>query len=81
MSISVPKPKEERIRIGSYKKPTKRPVAPRNSKTIINNPSFSSLNLLNSSFIWGLIKYEIVYPKNETLDIKTHIFKRSINNH
>jgi len=55
-NISRPSPKEDIVKIGLNFSPTNNPVAPKNSKIIVNRPSFSKLNRLNSFFIWGDIK-------------------------
>ena len=55
-NISVERPSEEtKSNILKYK-PSNKPSAPRNSRTIVNKPNFSIPNLLNSFFICGLIK-------------------------
>gem|GEM_PF-3363857 len=52
-NISSPSPKEDNVKNRLKYSPNNKPVAPKNSKTIVNKPSFSNLNRLNSFFIWG----------------------------
>jgi hypothetical protein len=49
-------PKDDIIKIGLNFKPTSKPVAPKNSNTMVNKPNFSRLNRLNSFFICGDMK-------------------------
>ena len=51
--INKPSPKDEIINIGFKNNPTIKPVAPKNSRVMINSPSFSNLKRLNSFFIFG----------------------------
>ena len=55
-NISKARPKDEIIKIELNFSPTIKPVAPKNSKTIVNRPNFSNLNLLNSFFILDDVK-------------------------
>lgn len=55
-SISKPSPNDEIARSGLNSSPINRPVAPKNSKIMVNRPSFSKSNRLNSFFICGDVK-------------------------
>ena len=57
-NISNPMPNEDNVKIGLNFKPTSKPVAPKNSKTMVNKPNFSRLNRLNSFFICGDMKQD-----------------------
>lgn len=50
-NISSPSPREDIVNIRLNLSPTNNPVAPKNSKIIVNSPNFSKLNRLNSFFI------------------------------
>lgn len=55
-NIANPKPKEEIDSRMSYLSPSNNPNAPKNSSTMMTNPNFSMLNLLNSCFMCGSMK-------------------------
>ena len=55
-NIRRPRPKDEIVKIGLNFSPTIKPVAPKNSNIIVNRPSFSISNRLNSFFMWGDMK-------------------------
>lgn len=56
LNISRLRPKAEIVKIGLNFSPTIKPVAPRNSRSTVNRPSFSKLNRLNSFFMWDDMK-------------------------
>ena len=58
-NISKARPKDEIVKIGLYISPAIKPAAPKNSRTIVNKPSFSKPNRLNSFFIPEDVKYEM----------------------
>lgn len=55
-NINKKSPKDDTIKMGLNFNPTNKPVAPKNSSIIVNKPSFSKLNRLNSFFIFGNMK-------------------------
>lgn len=55
-NMSRPSPKEDIVKMRLNFSPINNPVAPKNSKIIVNRPSFSKLNRLNSFFICGDMK-------------------------
>lgn len=55
-NISSPSPKDDIVNIRLNFRPINNPVAPNNSKIIVNRPNFSRLNRLNSFFILGDMK-------------------------
>lgn len=55
-NISSPSPKDDIDNIRLNFSPINNPVAPSNSKIIVNSPNFPKLNRLNSFFIWGDMK-------------------------
>ena len=57
-NISKVRPIDDIIKIGVNFSPINRPMAPKSSNIMVNSPSFSILNRLNSFFIWGDKKYE-----------------------
>ena len=57
-NISKVRPIDDSIKIGVNFSPINRPMAPKSSNIMVNSPSFSKLNRLNSFFIWGVKKYE-----------------------
>ena len=59
-------------------RPTNKPRAPIISSKTVVNPIFSKPNLLNSSFICGVLKYAKAYAKKEKLDIKAAIVIKDI---
>ena len=56
ININRISPKEDNVKNGLKYSPTNKPVAPKISKIIVNRPTFSKLNRLNSFFIWGDMK-------------------------
>ncbi len=57
-NISKARPIDDIIKIGLIFSPINRPMAPKSSNIMVNSPSLSKLNRLNSFFIWGVKKYE-----------------------
>ena len=57
-NISKVRPIDDIIKIGVNFSPINRPMAPKSSNIMVNSPSLSKLNRLNSFFIWGDKKYE-----------------------
>ena len=70
-NINRASPPEDISNIGVKLKPANKPKAPSISKIITNSPKFFKLNLSNSDFIWGDVKYEIEYPIKDKLESKT----------
>ncbi len=58
-NINMASPAAETSKIIGYFNPTSKPSEPNNSKTAISAPAFSSPNLLNSAFIFIVLKYAI----------------------
>ena len=57
-NISKVRPIDDIIKIELNFSPINRPMAPKSSNIMVNSPSLSKLNRLNSFFIWGVKKYE-----------------------
>lgn len=77
-NISKARPRDEMINSGLKYKPKIKPEAPKISSTMVNSPNFSTPRRLNASFMFGAVKYEVAYAKNDRLDIRMQILFMSI---
>ena len=71
-NISKAKPIDEIVKSGLYFNPIIKPAAPKNSKSITNNPNCSNSNRLKSFCKLSVIKYIATYIKKDILENNVH---------